>query len=202
MEKKFIVSIAALVLSILVAASILAFTPGSNSLVVNGTLIQPSGGTAFEIVEKLREKPAFIVSPQMNEPVQAVDHQIYNGTALFLQVLEGNRKQWLQVIRVYNEQGDLTKCVKGSLELDDAIELSPEDCLVFLSQENSVLVFVERPDPSLNQPILELSESEIRIRSKLDQDIGTVSFLALKLVFNNSQEILEKSNLILDGLRA
>ena len=196
MEKKQAISIAAVLIALAVAISILVFWPSPN-LVVEGVLIDSGNKDPFELFAGFSENDVFLVSPQMNERAKSVDHQMFNAAALFLQVFEGNGKKTVQVLRVYNEENDLIYCLTNYGDVNTSETLDTGTCLEYLRPENGGLVLIEFPDPNLPSPVLEIGLNSLAVKPKVIGDIGTDSFLALRAMFENSLEIVERSNTIL-----
>lgn len=200
MRKEQLISIAMLAVAIAVAALILVFAAGQNGLVVEQTLIESGENNPYSLFASFPENSVFLISPQMNEKTDAVDHAMFNGMALFLQVIEGNGKKAVQVIRVYDESNSLSYCLTNFGDVNKSERLEADACLDYLSPQNGALVLIEFPDSELSQPSLEISEGRLVVRPSSNDDIGKTSFLALRILFKNSQEIIERSSVILTGL--
>jgi hypothetical protein len=136
----------------------------------------------------------------MNEKISPVDHTIFGGSALFLQVLEGNGRQTVQLLRVYNSKRELIYCLTNFGDVNRSERLETEACQDFLGQEDSVLVLIQFPDDGLPMPVLELSEHKIVVKTALQEEIGDASFLALRIMFKNARDVIESSNLIFDRI--
>ena len=199
MDKHFALPLAAVVITLLAATAIFAFVPLQKGLLVEGVLITYKGN-AFELFPEFAKNDVFLISPQMNEKAKSVDHAIFNGTALFLQVFEGNGRSTVQVLRVYDEEGNFVYCLTNYGDVTVSEELSTEECLEYLSPENGAIVLIESPDKTLPRPVIEISENRLVVRPKTNDDIGDTCFLALKIMFKNSEEIIATANSILTGI--
>jgi len=199
MDKKLIGPAAIIAAAIVIAIFIFAFSPLQKGILVENVLIDSEGKDPYGLFEGLSKSESFIVSPQMNETSENVDHLMFNGTALFLQVLEANKKNSILVLRVYSN-GELSYCLTNYGDVTMSEELSSEECLEFLSPENGAVILIEFPDNSLPQPVVEISESKLVVRPKTDGDVGNACFTPLKMMFKNSEEIVNRANDILSGL--
>jgi hypothetical protein len=200
MRKEQLASIAMLAVAFAVAALILVFAAGQDALIVEDTLIESGESDPYSLFASLSKNSVFLVSPQMNEKTRAVDHAMFNGTAMFLQVIEGNGRKAVQVIRVYDESNGLSYCLTNFGDLNKSERLEADACLDYLSSKNGALVLIEFPDSELSRPGLEISEGRLVVKPSSSGDIGKTCFLALRIMFKNSEEIIESSNVILSGL--
>lgn len=202
MDKKFLFSLAAVLIVLAAALSIIAFFPitAQYGLVVEGVLIDSGGKDPYAIFSGISSKNVFLISPQMNKTAKAVDHLMFNGTALFVEVIEGNKRNAVQVIRVFNESGEFEYCLTNYGDVNRSEELGREECLEYLTLENSAVVLIEPPNNGLPRPVIELSEGKLIIKPKTNGDIGSTCFLALRIMFKNSQEVIDKANVILGRL--
>ncbi len=198
MNKRFVLPLAVVVVTLVVAIAIFAFVPFQKALLVEDVLII-SEGNPFEIFPEFAENNVFLISPQMNEKAKSVDHAIFNGTALFLQVLEGNGRNTVQVLRIYDSEENFVYCLTNLGDVTVSEELSPEECLEYLSSENGAIVLIESPDKTLSKPVIEISANKLVVRPKTNDDIGDTSFLALRIMFTNSEEIIAGANTILSN---
>lgn len=200
MNKEHAVPIAGVAITIATALFIIAFVPVNKGLVVEGVFIDSGEKDTYSLFSAISKKSVFLISPQMHERAEAVDHSMFNGTALFLQVLEGNKRKPVQVIRIYNEGNELSYCLTNYGDVNKSETLEKEECLEYLSQENSAVVLIQFPDQRLSQPVLEISEGKLIVRPKSSDGIGETCFLALRIMFKNSQQIVERSDSFLRGL--
>jgi len=201
MHTSHIVSIALIVVAIAIASAIVVLVPFQKGLVVEGVSIDSASQDPYALFNSLSQESTFIVSPRMNERAEAVDHLVFNGMALFLQVVEGNKKEAVQLIRVY--KGDeLSYCLTNYGDVNVSETLEREECLEYLSQENAAIVLIEFPNESLPRPVLEISESKLVVRPKSNDSIGEACFLSLRVMFKNSEQILGASNSFLGRLNS
>ena len=196
MDKRFVLPLAVVAITLIAAIAIFAFVPLQKGILVENVLIT-SEGNALELFPEFAENDVFLISPRMNERAKTVDHAIFNGAALFLQVLEGNGRNTVQVLRVYDEEGNFVYCLTNYGDVTVSEELSTEECLEYLSPENGAIVLIEVPDNTLARPIIEISGNKLVVRPKTNDDIGDTSFLALRIMFKNSEEIISGANAIL-----
>ncbi len=201
MNKEHAVPITGVAITIAIALFIIAFFPVNKGLVVEGVFIDSGEKDPYSLFSALSKKSVFLISPQMHERAEAVDHSMFNGTALFLQVLEGNKRKPVQVIRVYNEGNELSYCLTNYGDVNKSETLEKLECLEYISQENNAVVLIQFPDQRLPQPVLEISEGRLVIKPKTDEGIGEACFLALRILFKNSQQIVERSDFFLRGLQ-
>ncbi len=195
MDKKHF-PLALIVVSAAIAAIILIFF-SQQGLVVEGILIDAGEEDAFKLFSNFSEKETFIVSPQMHERALPVDHLMFNGTAMFLQVLEGNGKKAIQVLRVYNKNNEIGSCITNYGDVNRSETLEKEECLEYLLPENGGIILIEFPDNELSQSTIQISEDILIVKPKTEQAIGETAFLSLKIMYQNSREVIEKSNKII-----
>ena len=201
MDKKFLLPIAAVLIVLAIALSIIFFVPSVQSgLMVEGVLIDSGGKDPYALFSGISSKNIFLISPQMNERATAVDHLMFNGTALFVEVIEGNKRNAVQVIRVFNESGEFEHCLTNYGDVNRSEELGREECLEYLAPRDSAVVLIEPPNNDLPRPVIELGEGKLIIKPKTNGDIGSTCFLALRIMFKNSQEVIDKANVILGRL--
>ena len=195
MDKKYF-PLALIVVSVAIAAIILIFF-SQQGLVVEGILIDAGEEDAFKLFSNFSEKETFLVSPQFHERTLPVDHLMFNGTAMFLQVLEGNGKKAIQVVRIYNENNEFDSCITNYGDVNISETLEKEECLEYLLPENGGIIFIEFPNDNLSQSTIQISEDILIVKPKTEQDIGETAFLSLKIMYKNSREVIENSNKII-----
>jgi len=197
MPKKLFLPAAAIILALIIAVLVMAFAPQQNGLIVEGVLIDAGQNSPAEAFSGFSSHSIFLVSTRMNERMTVLDHSLFNGMALFLQVFEGNGKKAVQVIRVYDSQNNLSYCLTNFGDVNRSETLESGECLDYLSPQNGSIVMIELPDDGLQRPVIELNENALIVRPTGNEDIGSTSFLALRLMFKNAPEIIERSNQIL-----
>ncbi len=198
MDKRFIMPLLVVVLVLIAAIVIVAFVPLQNGLLVKGVLIT-SEGNPIEVFPEFAENETFIISPLINEKAKSVDHQMLNGLNLFQAVFIGNGHKAIQVFRVYNDEGNFIYCLTNYGNVTRAEQLSTEECLEYLSPENGAIILIESPDKTLSRPVIEISKNKLVVKPKTNDDIGDTSFLALQIMFENSEEIIAGTNAIVDN---
>lgn len=201
-QKKFLLAAAAVLATIAIVSLAVLMASGQRPLVVEGVLIDAGEMDPYNAFSDISSEPKFIISPQMTESMQAVDHATFNAAALFLQVLEGNGRKTVQLVRVYNGERQLLYCLTnfGDLNRSEMLEAGP--CQDLLKGEDGFPILIQFPDQSLSMPSIELSEDSLVIRPSSQEDIGETSFLALRIMFRNAREVIEKSGLIFDQITA
>lgn len=200
MKRELFFPIAVVLILLVVALAAIVFFPPPKGLIVEGSLIDSGNEDPYELFNRLSQKNTFLISPQMNERVQGIDHLMFNAMALYLQVIEGNKRNSVQVIRVHNPEGQLVYCLTNHGDVNVSEMLQPEECLEYLSPKKGVVVLIEFPDESLPQPRIEISESRITIKPNSNNGISDTSFLPLRIMFKNAVETVENSNSLLNNL--
>lgn len=200
MKRELFFPIAVVALLLVIALGAIVLFPIPRGLVVEGVLIDSGEEDPYELFSKISQKNTFLISPQMNERVQGVDSLMFNGMALYLQVIEGNKRNAVQVIRAYNPKKQLLYCLTNYGDVNRSEMLQPEECLEYLTPKNGVVVMIQTPDESLLQSKIELSENKIIIKPKSNGDISDTSFLPLEIMFQNAREIIENANTLLGDL--
>jgi len=199
MGKKLFVPVIAVLIAIAAVSAYSSF-PMEKTLVVEGTAIDSKGLDPFEVFPSFAENTTFIVSPQMNEKATNLDHTIFNSTALFLQVLNGNNRNAIQILRAHNQEKELLYCYTNYGDLTKSERLEKEECLELLSQEGAGIIMIEFPDEQLPGPVIEISSQKLVVRPNKESTIGSTSFLALRILFKNAEQVIEGSSTILDSL--
>jgi len=200
MQRKFLLAAAAISATIIVMALLVLFASPQNGLLVEGVLIDAGPEDPYALFAGISSREKFLISPQMNEKTASVDHAIFGGSALFLQVLEGNGRQTVHVIRVYSKERELMYCLTNFGDVNRSERLEAGPCQEFLKEENAVLVMIQFPDESLPRPVLEVSKDQIVVKSASQDEIADASFLALRIMFKNAQEVIESSTIVFDRL--
>jgi hypothetical protein len=197
--------LAAAVIAILVFAAFAFFAmsiPG-NAVLVEGSLIRSATSAGpQEMSGKLGAENSFIISPSLHDPVQGVDSAMFNGAALFIQVLSGNKREVIQLLRVYDKGGLLAYCITNRGDVLNEERLALEQCNDFMKAGASVLVLIELPDTSKPQPEIVLDEKKITIIADRYGGIGSACFTMLKIMFPNAAEIIQRSNLITGAIKS
>ncbi|MBN2067933.1 MAG: hypothetical protein JW744_05690 [Candidatus Diapherotrites archaeon] len=185
----------ALALLIVAIALVLFFRSlNPNTVVVEGTLISSAGESPFSAFSGLTENYSFVVSPQIYDPVVNIDQYMFNGAALFLVVLEGNSRNSTLLIRAYSPENELIYCSTNYGDLTREARIGIEECNSILNRAGEAIVLVQFPDGSQAQPGIELEGNIITIKPKSYSDVGSTCLLALRLMFQNSGEIIAASN--------
>lgn len=200
MKRELFFPIAVVFILLAVAVAAVLFFPSQKGLVVEGTLIDSGDKDPYGLFDSISKKNTFLISPEMNERVQGVDHLMFNAMALYLQVIEGNRRNSVQVIRATNPEGELVYCLTNYGDVNRSEMLEPQECLDYLAPKNGVVVLIEFPDETLPLNKIELSESKMVIRPNSNDSISDATFLALRIMFENAREIIDKSNSVLEDL--
>jgi hypothetical protein len=179
-----------------VALAVFFYNSNSNNVLVEGVLVSAGSSDPFTGFSSLSKSSSFIVSPQMHEPVGSLEQYMFNGAALFIQVLQGNQKEIVQVIRVFNSQNEMIYCSTNFGDVKTEQRLSVQECNDLLGSEGKTAVLVQFPDGSQWQPIIELGEKKITIKPRSYEDIGSTCFLALRIMYTNAGDVINASNLI------
>ena len=179
-----------------VALAVFFYNSNSNNVLVEGVLVSSSSGSPFAAFSSLSKSSSFIVSPQMHEPVGSLETYMFNGAALFIQVLQGNQKGIVQVIRVFNSRNEMVYCSTNLGDVKTEQSLSVQECNDLLDSEGKTVVLIQFPDNSQLQPVIELDGKKMAIKPKGYEDIGGTCFLALRIMYKNSEDIINASNLI------
>ncbi len=195
MQRKALLSSLFVIAAIAITLAIFMFLYPENGLVVEGVLVTGQNNPAQDLAD-FRKNHVFLVSPKMHDPVQEIDHEMFNAMALFLQVLEGNNRETVQVIRVYS-QGRISYCETNFGDETRQERLQAQECLDYLKPENGALVLIDFPDQGLPRPAIEASQAKLVVKPSSEDNVDTTSFLALRLLFQNSQEIIDRSNNVL-----
>jgi len=188
---------------ILVAAILIAlyYSSNPNAVVVEGILIASDDENPFDAFSSLANRDSFIVSPQFYEPIVTLDQYMSNGALLFIQVLNGNRREATLLIRVYDNENQFLYCSTNYGDVTTQATLSVEECNALLNSGENALILIQFPDNAQTQPIIELSNGKIVIKPKSYEDIANTSFLALKIMYRNAAEVLQASNALVGKIK-
>ncbi len=176
------------------------FYSNPNAVLVEGVLISADNESPLIAFPELAESSTFVVSPQFYEPVVSLDSYMFNGAALFIQVLEGNNKNAVQLIRVYNNENQLTHCLTNYGDVSRQETLGLDECNAMQQPGQNTIVLIQFPDNTLPQPEIELREKQITVKPKSYEDIGSTCFLALRIMYKNAQDIVDASNILVSRI--
>ena len=185
-----------------IALAAFFYSVNSNNVVVEGVLVSAGSADPFSAFSSLAGSSTFIVSPQMHEPVGSLETYLFNGAALFIQVLQGNQKEIVQVIRVFNSSNEMIYCSTNLGDVKTEQRLSVQECNDLLDSGGKTVVLIQFPDNSQWQPTIELGEKKITIKPKSYGDIGSTCFLALRIMYANAKDVINASNLVVGRINS
>ena len=189
-----------LVIVVLFLAVLLFVAPKpSNSIIVDGIVLAGRENPGSELIA-LSEAKTFIVSPAFYEN-HSINPYTANAMNLFIVVLNGNDRNAVQLIRVFNPDKTLKYCATNFGNELTQENLSSTECLGFISSSvDAVKVFIEFPDSAREMARVEVSGDTVTIRAKSFNDVGKTGFVVLRVMFENAEEILRKTNLLVEKL--
>ena len=143
----------------------------------------------------LGEKHTFLVSPAMYES-STINNYMGNASNLFIVVLNGNDKNAVSLIRVFNSANELIYCKTNLGDVKTEVTLSKDECLQFLDSSGAVKIIIDFPSEAEFLPRVVVSENELQVIAKDKDGVSMQSFAALKLMYPNAAEIIQKTNLL------
>ncbi len=187
-----------LIVFAIVAVALAAFFYNSNlnNVRVEGVLITSKSVAPEKTFALLGESSSFIVSPQSHESIGSLEQYMVNGSNLFIVVLKGNKKEVMQIVRVFNPQNEMIYCFTNYGVETRGERIDVQECNDLLGSEGKTVVLIQFPDNSQWQPIIELDGKKITIKPRSYEDIGSTCFLALRIMYTNAGDIINASNLI------
>jgi hypothetical protein len=160
----------------------------------NGLLVRSNDFDPKVYFAELGDSSNFIVSPEMHESVSADDHSVFGAANIFSVVLTGNKKTVVMIVRVLDSSNSLAYCMtnKGSTQVSEKI--SREQCLAYLDSNAAVKIMVDYPSESFQAASAVLEKDRIAIRTNNASNIGNAAFLVSAIMYENTEEIISKSN--------
>ena len=198
MNKNILISLLIVILAIILFSLVL-FPAYKYSVNLGGLTIQSNEYNPADYVSSLAEKSEFIILPEMPEQ-GAIRSYMGNAMNLFIVVLEGNRKDTIQLIRVVDSENNLLYCVSNLGDLKTSEELSAEDCVSFYeSRAGSVKVFINLPKEG-NSVSATLNENTIILDTGSYSQVGSACLILLKAMFSNAETVLDTVNALTGAL--
>ncbi len=151
-----------------------------------------------EFLKEAASQGSFIVSPQFAETGST--SFMAESLTLFNSVLIAKGKVAITVARVAGPDKALLYCQTndGNVLVNDRIE-SPE-CLSRLEYPQSIIFFVNLPDPSLSKSTVEVKPNQVIITPRDFSEVSRVSFVVLTAVFPDTPQIIDQVNGVLDRI--
>ncbi len=204
-QQLFYLSVLALVV-ILVSVSVIAldyFDPYKFRVEQQGVLFKSKTMPPANLLSEAAAQNAFLLLPEFREN-SGVNSGVnsYTGQAwiLFRTVLAANGKEAESLLRAYDKDGRLLKCQFDSKSGDNK-EISAQECDSLLASSKAVKVYLEFPDPGLRRPEVVVEPGSLTVRPKGTGDVSPVSKVLLAFLYPNTDEIISKSNALLDQLQ-
>lgn len=148
-----------------------------------------------EYLSSLKNETGFIVSPTFygRGPANAV---MTGSLVLFNSILIANGKDVVTLGRVVDLENNLLYCQtnEGDVLVNEAIEI--EECQNILNADK-VIIFIELPNEDLEISNVILGENKITIMPNSFDEVSRVSFVVLKTMYGDSEEIIAKINEIM-----
>ncbi|MDD5163351.1 MAG: hypothetical protein PHD95_04040 [Candidatus ainarchaeum sp.] len=160
----------------------------------NGLIVRSNDFDPKMYFAELGNSTNFIVSPEMHETVSADDHSVFGAANIFSVVLTGNKKAVVMLVRVLDSGNSLAYCMtnKGSLQVSEKV--SKEQCLAYLDSNSAVKIMVDYPSESFQIASAFLEKDRITIRTNSASNIGNSAFVVSAIMYENTEEIISKSN--------
>ena len=191
-------SVALVLVSVAIAVFLFQRTSGE-LVVVENVFFQAESNPLGSLLEFGNEK-TFLVSPAFFE-AHSINPYMANSMNLFIVVLNGNDRNAVQLIRVFDAEKRLKYCATNFGDELTQENLSPEDCQKFIDGSgDSVKVFIEFPNSSFPKPTVKIQGNTLAISTNNFSELGKTSFVALKIMFGNAEEILKKTNALVEEL--
>ncbi len=149
-------------------------------------------------LQALAARDAFLLVPSFSENSAASS---YMGPAwiLYRSILSANDKEAESVLRVYSKSKQLLKCQLDAKNGDNK-EISVDACNSMIAASKEVEIFIEAPDSSLPKSEVIVGKDSITVKPKAAQEISPVSKKLLEFMYANTDEIVAKSNQMLEKI--
>jgi len=168
-------------------------------IVVEGIVVEAESKPVQGLLG-MREKKTFLVSPAFYEK-HSINPYMANAMNLFIVVLNSNDKNAVQLVRVFSADKNLQYCATNFGNEMTEERLSGQECGQFISSSvDSVRVLIEFPDSSVQKPAINVKENTITIFTGNFNELGRTAFVALKIMFENAEETLRKTNALVEQL--
>ncbi|MFH1587319.1 MAG: hypothetical protein ABID38_05660 [Candidatus Diapherotrites archaeon] len=149
-----------------------------------------------EYLISLKNENEFIISPTFYErgPATAI---MTGSLVLFNSILIANGKDVVTLGRVVDPENNLLYCQtnEGDVLVNEKIEL--EECKNMLNTDEKAIIFIELPNENLDISEAILEKNRITIRPNSSDEVSRVSFVVLKTMYSDSEEIIAQINEIL-----
>lgn len=153
-----------------------------------------------QYLQELKLEKTFIIAPEFREN-NPTNSFMASSIVMFASILSANDKNIVSLAR-FVESGNLLYCQTNWGDPKTNIEITAEECSKVLSDtESQVVVLVSYPNNSLSNPKIVLLENKIEAFPKAAQDVQLSSYLILKAMYKNSDEIINQLNALAAQLR-
>jgi len=123
-----------------------------------------------------------------------------NTMVSFQSLLSANRKSTTLLVLDYSG-GGLSKCQTNYGLVQVNKEISAAECGKILDRNESVFIFIENPDNSLEQPEVAVEGLKITLKPRLASDMQGMALVSLKAMFADSEETIKKINEMLKTIK-
>lgn len=142
-------------------------------------------------LSSLRDYETFVISPVFSENVSST--QTGKALVLFSSVLISKDKNVVTLLRSYS--GDsLEFCQTNFGDSRTSVQISSTECLFVIEDTSNALFFFEEPNNSLKKPEVVLEKNKVLVKPKVSADISLASYISLKTMYFDSDEVINLIN--------
>lgn len=163
---------------------------------VEGVLFVSNLGKPLELLKAKEGVGSFVVSPAFFESGSA--SYMSQSLALFNSVLIVKGKEVKTLGRVVDSSGNLLYCQSNDGNYMENFRVEANECLQELGLASGTVLFVELPDSSLSMSTVEVYQEKVVLKPKDFSEVSRVSFVVLKSIFPDAEEVIKSINFVLD----
>ena len=145
------------------------------------------------LLQKMALGPAFIL---VFEGMDESPANAYNlvGLTTFNVVMNGNSKATTIVAQALDEKGRLLYCNTNEGDVRTNEKIPAQSCLDFLGSSKDPLIYFHLLDPKIDKPQVIVSSGRIDFYPKELSDPGMQAYIALSVMYGNTDQIINQSN--------
>jgi hypothetical protein len=194
MDRNLVLSVIVLGIMVALATLILAdlYNRDSNEETIAGIkFISDSGRPSLRLSE-LSEKETFVITPAFTPEASTINSKMADVITRSNMVLPFVGKETLIAARIIGD-GELQGCYTNEGSYTEGKEISPEECLPILNNENYAVLKVSMPSEGV--PTVLISGNTIEINPSDESGISSVTHAVLRALFGRSaDEAIDAAN--------
>lgn len=154
-----------------------------------------------ELLQAMASSQSFVLVLEGFEESPANAYNIV-GLTTFNLVLNGNGKAVVTLARALDAKGGLLYCNTNDGDTKTNREMPAAECEAFLASNTSPVVYFHSFNAGLDRPRVVVSSGRIDFYPKELYDPNVQSYIALSVMYGNTDEVIGKSNDLLERVGA